>query len=60
MESVNSGNRNFAIKLLQKHLKECQANEGYSIGLDNDDFFKWNVIFEGAEDTLYEGGYFKA
>ena len=22
--------------------------------------FKWNVIFEGPEDSLYEGGYFKA
>ena len=32
-----------------------------SIGLENDDdLFVWNVIFEGPEDTLYEGGYFKA
>jgi ubiquitin-conjugating enzyme E2 G1 len=34
---------------------------GASIGLVNDDdMFKWNVVFEGPEDTLYEGGYFKA
>ena len=34
---------------------------GASIGLVNDDdLFKWSVIFEGPEDTLYEGGYFKA
>ena len=42
---------------------DCQNNDdlGASIGLVNDDdLFKWNVIFEGPEDTLYEGGYFKA
>jgi ubiquitin-conjugating enzyme E2 G1 len=34
---------------------------GASIGLvDDNDLFKWSVIFEGPEDTLYEGGYFKA
>ena len=32
-----------------------------SIGLEDDnDLFVWNVIFEGPEDTLYAGGYFKA
>merc|ERR1712146_780977 len=32
-----------------------------SIGLENDnDLFVWNVVFEGPENTLYEGGYFKA
>ena len=34
---------------------------GASIGLvDDNDLFKWSVIFEGPEETLYEGGYFKA
>ena len=34
---------------------------GASIGLvDDNDLFKWSVIFEGPEDTLYEGGYFRA
>jgi ubiquitin-conjugating enzyme E2 G1 len=34
---------------------------GASIGLvDDNDLFRWSVIFEGPEDTLYEGGYFKA
>ena len=28
--------------------------------MNDDDLFKWNVLFEGTEDTLYEGGYFKA
>jgi len=42
---------------------DCCNNDdlGASIGLVNDDdMFKWNVVFEGPEDTLYEGGYFKA
>ena len=41
----------------------CQNNDdlGASIGLENDDdLFLWNILFEGPEDTLYEGGYFKA
>ena len=34
---------------------------GASVGLiDDNDLFKWSIIFEGPEDTLYEGGYFKA
>ena len=28
--------------------------------MNDDDLFKWNIIFEGPEDTLYEGGYFKS
>lgn len=42
---------------------DCQNNDelGASIGLENDDdMFLWNILFEGPEDTLYEGGYFKA
>ena len=42
---------------------DCMNNDdlGASIGLvDDNDLFKWSVIFEGPEDTLYEGGYFKA
>ena len=31
------------------------------MGLENDNnMFKWNIIFNGPEDTPYEGGYFKA
>ena len=44
-------------------MKDCANNEelGASVGLENDDdLFKWNVIFEGPENTIYEGGYFKA
>ena len=42
---------------------DVQNNDdlGASIGLENDDdLFKWNILFEGPEDSLYEGGYFKA
>ena len=32
-----------------------------SIGLeDESNLFLWNIVFEGPEDSLYEGGYFKA
>ena len=44
-------------------MKDCQSTDdlGASIGLENDDdLFLWNVVFEGPEDTLYEGGYFRA
>jgi len=42
---------------------DCQKNDSLpaSIGLENDDdLFLWNIIFEGPENTLYEGGFFKA
>ena len=36
-------------------------DSGFSVGLENDNsMFKWNIIFNGPEDTPYEGGYFKA
>ena len=27
---------------------------------NDDDLFLWNIVFKGPENTLYEGGYFKA
>ena len=36
---------------------EIQQNDeiGCSVGLENeDDFFKWSIVFEGPGDTLYE------
>ena len=34
---------------------------GVSVGLiDDNDFYKWSVVFTGPEDTIFEGGYFKA
>ena len=51
------------MQMLAKQLKDCQERDDISasIGLENDDdLFVWNVVFEGPENTLYEGGYFKA
>lgn len=58
-----SNNKNYAMQILAKQLKDCQERDDISasIGLENDDdLFVWNVVFEGPENTLYEGGYFKA
>ena len=64
MESIgSSNNKNYAMQMLAKQLKDCQDRDDISasIGLENDDdLFLWNVVFEGPENTLYEGGYFKA
>ena len=50
----------FALPLLRKEFGElCQSEDtGFSVGLDNDNFFTWNVCFQGPQDTLYEGGFF--
>ncbi|XP_062519222.1 ubiquitin-conjugating enzyme E2 G1-like [Corticium candelabrum] len=52
-----------AALLLRKQLMELQRKpvEGFSAGLiDDDDLFKWEVLIIGPQDTLYEGGFFKA
>uniref|UniRef100_A0A3B4AR04 Ubiquitin-conjugating enzyme E2 G1 n=1 Tax=Periophthalmus magnuspinnatus TaxID=409849 RepID=A0A3B4AR04_9GOBI len=49
--------------LLRKQLAELNKNpvEGFSAGLvDDDDIYKWEVLIYGPQDTLYEGGVFKA
>lgn len=60
--------KNFSIQVLRKQLKGisfCFSNRsidlsqndeiGCSVGLeDENNFFKWNVVFEGPTDTLYE------
>lgn len=53
----------FAKEILKKQLFELSKSNdlGFSVGLvDENDFFKWSVCFTGTEDTLYEGGFFKA
>ena len=60
---MESNNRQYAMNILARQLRDVQQNDdlGASIGLENDDdLFLWNIVFEGPEDTLYEGGYFKA
>ncbi|XP_077378798.1 ubiquitin-conjugating enzyme E2 G1-like isoform X1 [Festucalex cinctus] len=49
--------------LLRKQLAELNKNpvEGFSAGLiDDDDIYKWEVVIIGPQDTLFEGGFFKA
>lgn len=31
-----------------------------SAGLIEDNYFKWNIMFEGPVDTIYEGGIFNS
>ena len=60
---MEPNNKVYAMNILGKQLRDVQQNDdlGASIGLTNDDdLFVWDVIFEGPENTLYEGGYFKA
>jgi ubiquitin-conjugating enzyme E2 G1 len=35
-------------------------SSGFSVGLEDDNWFKWRVCFEGPPETLYEGGLFTA
>ena len=54
---------NFSKVLLQKQLKDLMKSNdlGFSVGLiDENDFYKWSVLIPGPEDSLYEGGFFKA
>eukprot|EP00389_Voromonas_pontica_P004847 GDKH01007210.1.p1 GENE.GDKH01007210.1~~GDKH01007210.1.p1 ORF type:complete len:168 (-),score=24.51 GDKH01007210.1:136-639(-) len=53
---------NIARELLKKQFTElCKDDSsGFSIGLEDDDWFKWRVCFEGPPETLYEGGLFTA
>lgn len=49
--------------LLKKQLADLNKNpvEGFSAGLiDDNDIYKWEVMIIGPQDTLYEGGFFKA
>ncbi|KAF7702883.1 Ubiquitin-conjugating enzyme E2 G1 [Cucumispora dikerogammari] len=45
------------------HLKNdfifCQSSNDFSIGLDNNDYYRWNVLLFGSEGTLYENGLLK-
>lgn len=34
--------------------------DGFSVGLVDDDIYKWKVMIEGSSGTMYEGGYFPA
>lgn len=53
---------NFAKEILRKQFIELSkdSDSGFSVGLVDENIFKWQVIFTGTEGTLYEGGFFKA
>ncbi|KAF9354964.1 Ubiquitin-conjugating enzyme E2 15 [Mortierella sp. AD094] len=49
--------------LLKKQLRELSKNpvEGFSAGLvDESNIFEWEIMIMGPQDTLYEGGFFRA
>ena len=53
----------FSKELLKQQLKDLSKNSDlpFNVGLiDENDFYKWSVLFTGPQDTLYEGGFFKA
>eukprot|EP01017_Pseudomicrothorax_dubius_P042068 TRINITY_DN6819_c0_g1_i7.p1 TRINITY_DN6819_c0_g1~~TRINITY_DN6819_c0_g1_i7.p1 ORF type:complete len:180 (-),score=42.40 TRINITY_DN6819_c0_g1_i7:114-605(-) len=40
--------------------KMLSESSQFSVGLQDDDIFVWNVCFEGPTSTLYEGGIYSA
>ncbi|KAG0368200.1 ubiquitin-conjugating enzyme/RWD-like protein [Gamsiella multidivaricata] len=49
--------------LLKRQLKDLTKNpvEGFSAGLvDDDNIYEWEIVIMGPQDTLYEGGFFRA
>jgi len=50
----------YGAMLLMKQFKALSRDPppGISVGLINDDLYKWNVIVEGPEGTIWEGGVF--
>ena len=53
----------FSKELLNRQLRDLQKNEdnlGISVGLIDDNIYKWSVIFTGPQDTIFEGGFYKA
>jgi ubiquitin-conjugating enzyme E2 G1 len=57
------GMTHVARELLKRELISLMKDEssGFSVGLvDDSDFFKWQVVFEGPPESLYEGGIFSA
>ena len=51
-----------SVLLLRKQLRDLNKNpvHGFSAGLVDDDIYKWSIMILGPEDSMYEGGIFKA
>ncbi|KAK9480215.1 ubiquitin-conjugating enzyme/RWD-like protein [Lipomyces japonicus] len=48
--------------ILRRQLRDIARNgiPGISAGLVDDNIYQWEVLLVGPDDTLYEGGFFKA
>lgn len=48
--------------ILRRQLQELSKNPvpGFTVGLNNDNIYEWDVGIIGAPETSYAGGYFKA
>ncbi|KAK9380021.1 ubiquitin-conjugating enzyme/RWD-like protein [Kockiozyma suomiensis] len=48
--------------ILRRQLRDISRNgiPGISAGLIDDNIYQWEVMLIGPDDTLYEGGFFKA
>ncbi|KAK9470044.1 ubiquitin-conjugating enzyme/RWD-like protein [Dipodascopsis tothii] len=48
--------------ILRRQLRDISRNgiPGISAGLIDDNIYRWEVLLVGPDDTLYEGGFFKA
>ena len=48
--------------LIKKEYNLCRKEPfpslGISIGIDGDNYFKWNVLLSAPEDSIYKGGLF--
>jgi ubiquitin-conjugating enzyme E2 G1 len=49
-----------AVRRLQQEFRELNDGDdcSFSLGLEKDNWFVWNVSFPGPPDTLYEGGFY--
>lgn len=41
-------------------LKKCEYELGLSVGLIDEDLFRWRLCFTGPEGTPFEGGLYQA
>eukprot|EP01068_Selenidium_serpulae_P006686 Selendium_serpulae@DN4477_c0_g1_i1.p1 len=59
---MTSNLRTIAQRLLQTEYKNISTDPSsiFSVGLENDDWFTWRVLFQGPNNTLYSGGIFTA
>lgn len=40
--------------------QKCESDLSISVGLEDEDLFKWRVCFQGPENTPFEGGLYEA